>query len=185
MKARLIVATAALALTSGAVIAVAGPDMNGCDRSEGGSGMQQGVEKGGMHSGMQGGRYEKGQHNPEQKLQRLEQELSLNDMQRQQMAELLQQRSGQMAAKHTQMQQFRSQMQGLSPAAADYQDQVEKIAKQKAEVMSKQMVEGAKLHVQVYALLTPEQQQLFSKMEQRRGERHGRGESRGQHHRGG
>tara|TARA_R110001583_G_scaffold28577_2_gene101121 strand:- start:644 stop:1087 length:444 start_codon:yes stop_codon:yes gene_type:complete len=147
--------------------------------------MQQGVEKGGMHSGMQGGRYEKGQHNPEQKLQRLEQELSLNDMQRQQMAELLQQRSGQMAAKHTQMQQFRSQMQGLSPAAADYQDQVEKIAKQKAEVMSKQMVEGAKLHVQMYALLTPEQQQLFSKMEQRRGERHGRGESRGQHHRGG
>lgn len=174
MKTRLGVTIAALTLAGGAMFAVAAPGMGGCEGDGRGAAGKHGGMHGGMLGGMQGGMDAKGQHNPEKMLNRLEQTLSLSEQQRQQLGELMWDRAEQMPEQQALMQKLRTQMQRLNPAAADYQDQVAVLAKQRAEQMSQQMVEGARHHAEMYALLTPEQQQALRKMQQHRGGDQGR-----------
>ena len=178
MKTRIGIALTALALASGVVYAANSSGIANCDRD----GF---MSKGGKHGSMQGQMYGreqgKGMHNAEQmqehRLDAMEQRLGLTETQRQQVGALMERNPQQMSEKHAQMQAFRSQVHSLDPAAADYQDQVAALAKQKTEQMSQQIMERARLHAEIYALLTPEQQQAFRQMEPRGGDR------QGQHHR--
>jgi Spy/CpxP family protein refolding chaperone len=173
---------AALVLGGGAVLALAGP--GGDCQGYGGMGYGGGgwpMHSGGMYSGgmYQGGMYQgiKGAGGPRQMQQwmlgRLDQQLALTDQQQQQIGDLITKHQQQMPANLAQMQQFRSQMHNLDPAAADYAEQVEILAKQQAALMSQRMVERANNHAELYALLTPEQQQSFRQLQQQRGERRG------------
>ena len=186
-QTRIGISVAALMLAGGAMLAVADSD-NDC-RGQGGmgygggmgySGGMGGQGDGGSMKGKGDGRHG-GEYDPakmqQQMLNRLDKQLSLTDQQQQQLGELMAKRQQQMPANRAQMQQFRDQMQTLDPAAADYTDQVESLAKQQSELFSQKMVDRAKHHAELYALLTPEQQQQFSQFEQQRGER------RGGHHR--
>lgn len=173
MNTGLLVTVTALVLGSSAVYAVTTPGLGGCD-----SGWGKGARHGGMHPGMMQRVQAKdpagAAQMQQQMLDRLEQQLSLTEQQRQQIEALRGPDSAQMPGRHAQMQQFRTQMQALDPAAADYLDRVAVLAEQKAALMSQQMVERAKHHAKIFALLTPEQQQAFRQMKQRRGDHQGR-----------
>ncbi len=181
-QTRIGISVAALLLAGGTMLAVAGSD-DDC-RGKGGLGYGgMGYLNSGGDGSMMGQGYGRhgGDYDPakmqQKMLQRLDQQLSLTDQQQQQIGDLMAQHQQQMPANRAQMQQFRLQMHNLDPAAADYSRQVEALAAEQSALMSQKMVERAKHHAELYALLTPEQQQAFRQLEQQRGER------RGGHHR--
>lgn len=151
---------AALILSGAAMVATA--DSDGCRG------------KGGMGYSSMAGSYDYdgkgyGKRDPEKMQQRmlkkLDKQLSLSDEQKQQIGELMaKNRSGMQKPKQS-MKQFRSQMHELDPAASDYQAQVEVLAKQQADLISQKIVERANQHAEMFALLTPEQQQKYREME--------------------
>lgn len=179
-QTRIGISVAALMLAGGAALAVASSD-NDCrgkgamGGGAGGMGYQSHGSDG-MMEGRKQGRHG-GEHGPakmqQRMLEHLDEALSLTDQQQQQLGDLMAKHQQQMPAKRAQMQQFRDQMRSLDPTAADYTDQVEALAKQQSERIGRNMVERAKHHVELYALLTPEQQQEFRQLEQQRGKRGG------------
>ncbi|MFT6917093.1 MAG: Spy/CpxP family protein refolding chaperone [Motiliproteus sp.] len=166
MNKGLLIAVTALVLGSGAAYAANGSGPNGCDSESHGG-------KESRHGGMRAAAQTKDPEQMQQRmLDRLGQRLGLTEAQRQQIGEVLD--PVDMQAMHAQMQEIRTQMQDLDPAAATYLDQVEVMAKQKAALMSQQMLEQATQHAKIFALLTPEQQEAFQKMKSHRGDREGR-----------
>lgn len=63
----------------------------------------------------------------------------------------------------------------LDPSASDYREQVEKIARERAERVEQSIIRHGETHAQVYAVLTPEQREklkeMREKMQERRQER--------------
>ncbi len=172
MNTRIWVVLTTLALGSGAVYAANASGMGDC---EGHSRWGMEGKHDSKYGSNQGNEQHKGRPDAEQmqrhRLDKLGQQLGLTEAQRQQVDRLLSQHPQQMVDKQEQMQQFRSQMHRLDPAAADYQDQVAVLAKQKAELMSQQLMARARLHAEIYAILTPEQQQAFRQLEPQRRDR--------------
>ncbi len=178
MKKRLGIGIAGLVLAVATVFAVAGPGSRGCDGFGGwgmaGEGMSQGgIGHGGMHRGGPGYGPQDAQQMQQRMLQRLEQQLSLTEQQKQQVGPLMAEHWQKMATDRAQMEPFREQMQRLDPAAADYRAQVGVLAEQQSELMAQRMVERAGHHAELFALLTPDQQQALQQMEQQRGHRKG------------
>ncbi|MEH6652131.1 MAG: Spy/CpxP family protein refolding chaperone [Motiliproteus sp.] len=154
---------AALLLSGAAMVATA--DSDGC-RGQGGMGYSSmgGDQMMGKHDGKGYGKRDP-QKMQQKMLQRLDKQLSLSDEQKQQLGELMAKHQSGMQKPKQSMQQFRTQMHELDPAASDYQAQVEVLAKQQAELMSQKIVDRATQHAEMFALLTPEQQQQYRQMD--------------------
>ena len=144
-------------------------------------------ERGGWGKGKYGeyrgsdDRREYSRHDPQQMqqrmLDRLDRRLELSDQQRQQVSELMADHWADKSGSRPERQALREAFSQLDPSAPDYTAQVEALAKQKADAMAQNMVKRAQHHAELFAILTPEQQQNYRELMQQRGEHqrhHGR-----------
>ncbi|HEY5717633.1 MAG TPA: Spy/CpxP family protein refolding chaperone [Motiliproteus sp.] len=136
-------------LVSGAVLAVgpSGPGGFG-DCGNGGEGYGYGR----MHGEGRGGH--------ERMLGYMADELQLSGSQRDQIQSLL----AQQGDPREQMRTLREQMRSMDPTSPDYMEQVSALAKQQSQRMEAKLVQHAELQQQIYALLTPQQQQRWSEL---------------------
>ncbi len=173
MKKKLGLTVGALVLVAGTTLALAGGKGYNCDREQGEWGKQR---HGGGYGDHAGG---KGSMMGPRMLQMLDWELELSDQQRDQIRELMKAHQDSMAGQRSHMQLHRA-MRELDPASADYQQQVKELAEQQAAAISQRMVAHAQTYADIYAVLTPEQQQLFKAMRDKKaGKRGGMGDKEG------
>jgi len=151
MKTKLGLTLGALLLASGIAVA-AGGGWGDCGAAGAGYGMHR-MQEDGRGSG------------PERMINYMGDELSLSDTQREQIRALMGDRSDPRES----MRALRESHRALDPASPDYLDQVAKLAQEQAQQMAARMVEHAKVHAEIYAILTPEQQQRFSAMRDQHG----------------
>ncbi|WP_210397180.1 Spy/CpxP family protein refolding chaperone [Motiliproteus sediminis] len=149
---KLIGVTIGALLVSGAVWAAGPGGWGNCDQDG------KGFGPGRMHDASRGGY-------PERMLNHMSNALSLSGEQQAQIEALLAERGDPRDG----MRSFRDQMRDLDPGNPDYVAQVEALAEQQSQQMASRMVEHAKLHADIYAVLTTEQQQQFAEMRQQRG----------------
>ncbi|WP_421868590.1 Spy/CpxP family protein refolding chaperone [Motiliproteus sp.] len=176
MKKQILIATTIIALGGGAALTLAdGYGYGGC----GG----KGGYKGGYDGKWDDDDYREGKgwskRDPERMQQRmldkLDRKLELTAEQREQISTLMAKKFDSMRDAYKDRGPMRDQWQALDPSAADYTEQVEKLAKERAQSMADRMMERAQYKADLYSILTPEQQQEFAELEQRfskRGWRH-------------
>ena len=114
-------------------------------------------------------------------MQRMADELNLNDEQRQQLKQIHSEAKGGKQAMRDAMRDIRESLHKLDPSASDYNAQVEKLAVEKGELVKRITVHRSQVRAQVHAILTPEQRELAKDMRKQRrgdGERYERGEKR-------
>ncbi len=162
---------AALVFGTGAELTMAGGGFGGCDGDRKGGKHYRGMQE----QGMAGDRY--GMMG-ERMLRKLDWELELTDQQRDQIRDLMKERQQKMTDRKGQKQNMYQQMRELDPAAADYQQQVAELATQQAETVRQRLVDRAEGMAELYAVLTPEQQQKFKELQDQWGEKRGRKGSR-------
>lgn len=63
-------------------------------------------------------------------------------------------------------------LMALDPEAADYHEQVQTLAQERARKLEQDIIARGNAHAEIYAILTPEQQDKLKAMQQRRQERH-------------
>lgn len=116
----------------------------------------------------------------ERHLERMANELNLNDAQRQQLKQIHREARGEKLAIMDAMQDNREAMHKLDPSAKDYSQKVEQLAGEKGDLVERLTIHRSNVRAQVYAVLTPEQRELAKEMRKHRrgGERHERGEQR-------
>ena len=141
-------------LLSGAVMAAGPGGWGGCAEEGAGFGHAR------MHEPGEG----RGA-NPGRMLGYLSDKLELSEAQRGQIEALLAERPDPRADRRA----MHEQMQTLDPASPDYVDRVAALAQEHSQQMATRMVEHAQLRQQIYALLSPDQQQRFGQLHEQRG----------------
>lgn len=101
-------------------------------------------------------------------MERMADKLNLNDEQRQQLKQIHRQARPHKLAIRDAMQDNREAMQKLDPAAANYSQQVEALADERAKLIKQMIIHKSEVRSSVYAVLTPEQRQLKKEMRKNR-----------------
>ncbi|MDX8382099.1 MAG: Spy/CpxP family protein refolding chaperone [Ghiorsea sp.] len=97
-------------------------------------------------------------------LERMTQGLDLTDQQQQQVKQIHRENRITGMTVHDAMQDNREAMRKLDLGAKNYKQQVEKLAGEQADHVKQMIVHHADVRVQIYALLTPEQQDTLTQM---------------------
>ena len=96
----------------------------------------------------------------------LEKKLDLSDEQKEQIQAIYEQaHEGHGARGH-------HDLMALDPEAADYHEQVQTLAQERARKLEQDIIARGNANAEIYAILTPEQQDKLKAMQQRRQERH-------------
>jgi len=97
-------------------------------------------------------------------LERMTQGLDLTDQQQQQVKQIHRKNRITGMTVHDAMQDNREAMQKLDLGAKNYKQQVTKLAGEQADLVKQMIVHHADVRAQIYALLTPEQQETLTQM---------------------
>lgn len=170
MKKQIAMVAAVVALSGGAALTLADGYGDGYGKDCGGKGGKWGF---GDHDGKRWGKGDP-ERMQERMLDKLDRKLELTTEQREQISALMTKKFDSMRDAYENREPMRDQWQALDPTAPDYTEQVEKLAKERAQKMADRMMERAQYKTELYAILTPEQQQEFAELEQRFGKRWGR-----------
>jgi len=162
MKKQLSLTVGALVLAGISAAVLAGPGFGGfggCDGDGAGYWGEERGDRAGHYSEARG----------ERMAEHLDRALDLTDAQKAQISALMdahQQARGERGA-------MRGAMMALDPGSPDYEAKVAELAKQQSQAMAQRMMEGAKVHAEIYAVLTPEQQTQYRALQERMGDRRG------------
>jgi protein CpxP len=170
MKKRILLPTLLIGALLTASLAIAGP--GGCDTCGKGGGCQgKGQAQGNMNDDQQEERSDK-------RLEMMSMVLDLTDEQQSQLKDLTDQQWQDKQQLREKMQASREAMRQVQSAATF--DEAEFLAKaiKQAELKTEMMAAKAKMKQQIYALLTPAQQEKADKLNQMRGDR-GKGQHAG------
>lgn len=96
----------------------------------------------------------------------LEKELDLSDEQKEQIQSIYERTSEERGVRGN------HGLLALNPEAADYHKQVQTLAQERALKLEQDIVARGNAHAEIYAILTPEQQNKLKAMQQKRQERH-------------
>ena len=154
------IAAASVAALLAATAFAAGPDRGG-PRHEG--------RHTGMH--MDGGPLMGGMGMHPRMLDRMADELSLSDAQRQTIQGLFESARPAMQAHREQMKKSADALRDLDPGSKDYQAAVERASRTAGELASRAVSDGAQLRAQVWAVLTPDQRVKANEMREKMRER--------------
>ncbi len=122
------------------------------------------------------GERERGKHRydgakVEKHVERMKEHLDLTDQQALQIRTIFEERKSARSDHRSERKAMRQAMMKLDPAASDYEQQVEQLAREQAETMVQKIKAHAETRKQIHDILTPEQQQKAEAMHQRRMER--------------
>jgi Spy/CpxP family protein refolding chaperone len=162
MKKSLSVTLAALALAGGTAYAIAASDerWEGCERNWQGSEHRMEHKQ---HRGAGGF------------MKHLGKELEMTSEQREQVRNLMEQRHDSLQKTRSQLHETRKLLWQLDPGSDSYQADVAQLAQQKGALMGSMVQYHGQLKADIYALLSPEQQQTFKQqIEERFDKKHHR-----------
>ncbi|MDQ6997520.1 MAG: Spy/CpxP family protein refolding chaperone [Mariprofundus sp.] len=119
-----------------------------------------------MANACPGGGPQGGDRSGDRNGQRMAQQLNLSDQQQQQVKQIRSDSRESGKSIHEAMRQNRDAMHQLNPGAKDYSAQVAKLADEKAELVKQMVIHRSDARAQVYAILTPEQREKSSTLQQ-------------------
>lgn len=100
----------------------------------------------------------------------LEKKLDLTDEQKEQIQAIYQARKE--SAREGHGERGSRGLMALDPQAADYHEQVQTLAKESAHKLEQRIIARGNTHAEIYAVLTPEQQEELKALQQKKHERH-------------
>lgn len=105
---------------------------------------------------------------PEKRVEKMAQHLGLSEAQKQQVLSLMTTHKANMKPLRDQKHALRRSMHSLDPNAADYMAQLTNLAEQKANLVRQKTLAKGQHRQQLFALLTPEQQNKMRQMHEKR-----------------
>lgn len=105
---------------------------------------------------------------PEKRVEKMAQHLGLSEAQKQQILSLMTTHKANMKPLRDQKRALKRSMHSLDPNAADYMAQLSNLAEQKANLVRQKTLAKGQHRQQLFALLTPEQQNKMRQMRQQR-----------------
>ena len=107
----------------------------------------------------------------EKSVERMKSHLDLTDQQALQIKTIFETNKTANGDHRSERKAMRQAMMKLDPSAADYEQQVEQLAREQAETMVQKIKAHAQTRKQIHEILTPEQQQKAEAMHEKRMER--------------
>lgn len=105
---------------------------------------------------------------PEKRVEKMAQHLGLSETQKQQVLNLMTTHKASMKPLRDQKRALKRSMHSLDPNAADYMAQLTNLAEQKANLVRQKTLAKGQHRQQLFALLTPEQQNKMRQMREQR-----------------
>jgi Spy/CpxP family protein refolding chaperone len=120
-----------------------------------------------------------GDHGGKQhRYERMADRLDMNDEQRQQLKQIHRQVRPQMLELKDAMQDNSEALRKLDPKSAEFDKQVAELARQQGELVTQKIIQRSQVRAKVFAILTPEQREMATKMKRhhygKRGKHDGR-----------
>jgi len=107
----------------------------------------------------------------EKHVERIKKHLDLTDQQALQVSAIFEAKKNAKSDHRSERKAMRQAMMKLDPAASDYEQQVEQLAREQAETMVQKIKAHAQTRKQIHDILTPEQQKKAEEMHEKRMER--------------
>jgi len=107
----------------------------------------------------------------EKHVERMKEHLDLTDQQALQVSAIFEAKKNAKSDHRSERKAMRQAMMKLDPAASDYEQQVEQLAREQADSMVQKIKAHAQTRKQIHDILTPEQQQKAEEMHEKRMER--------------
>lgn len=114
-------------------------------------------------------------HHSGKHLKRMTEKLDLSNAQQQEIKELLEASREKMDELHNQMRGLHEQMASLTPESQTYMKEASRLAREKSELMEKQFIEQARIHLSINKVLTPEQRETAKELHKQRMKKHIKG----------
>lgn len=100
-------------------------------------------------------------------MQRMAEELKLNDQQRQKFEQIHNDSREEGKSMHEAMRMNHDAIRKLDPGAADYHKRLEALAEEKGELVKQMTVHRGEMRARIHAILTPEQQKMAAELKNR------------------
>jgi len=122
---------------------------------------------GGKQDGMRDGDKNHGKPSIEKRVEHMQKSLNLSDVQAQKIKAIFQAHEGGKGGKR----EGKHAMWNLDPSAADYDQQVNALAEQQGQRLTRSIKERAAVRKEIAAVLTPEQREKAKSMHEKRGKK--------------